>query len=719
MYSDFEILKAFLLILHRSEFGKNGLPYNIPVRGQLTPINSCFDVLRKFLPEEFKDKSNKEILKYLRQDPRSAERLVATRFRLEEAQELMQALEEEPVATAEASGQPTPTGQEVPPVGTTGAPMGGLPSAPSISTPQIPIRMPKAPVPEPEISKLYVADAGGNVVEERSIKPTSVSARPAAQGPSQFHVTDERGNIVQTYSKEPTPVAPQTEAPQQPKLVIADRYGNIKEPQKPPGPQTLYTQDKSGIIREHQVKPPSRFSVFRSRLSSFASPLMNKIAGSAGPAIKKGLGGIGRGITGIGRDGLQAAAPALGRTFNRGLDGLDRLTRPRRPNFRRKPKLASKFTTGRKVALALALFFIVFVGILVIPPSGTVPTGQAAPINPNNNSGSNYGLDYTLPLKNSSVQPLDIKTIVKSAFPGAKLEYWDKIVQSSIYNGFNPALALALWIEETGASQTTLAKNGGSEIPVNGAFTRGHLGCAPTEDQTIDESLSCLFKFSAANNFTNDQFTNFMAKYSGGPVNTPFSNNPNFPKNIKDWYSRLVPSGTGAIVAVTISPTPQQTIASCPVAGGKISTSSYNASPATGHCGDYYSYTCKCGTSGRRAKAIDVPANGQNVILPKINNQDVSWKLIVGPYSVDSGEGGGLGYTFQATQGNDIYHLDMLHLNQSALVLERDYLSGTPVATTAISHVHMTMGKNLKQTPIAGTETDCDPNWLPSDFLCQ
>lgn len=711
MYSDFEILKAFLLILHRSEFGKNGLPYNISVRGQLTPINYCFDTLRKFLPEEFKDKSNKEILKYLRQDSRSAERLVATHFSLEEAQELMQALEEKPVASTEASGQTTPTGQEVPV--TTNAPAAGmgLPTAPSISTPQIPIRMPKAPVPEPEIAKLYVADKGGTIVGERSITPTSV--RSVSQGPSEFHVADKSGNIVATYSKEPISANPRAETPQQPHIIV---------PQKPLGPQTLYTQDKSGIIREHQVKPPSRFSVFRSRLSSFASPLMNKIAGSAGPAIKKGLGGIGRGIMGVGRNGLEAAAPALGRTFNKGLDGLDRLTNPRRPNFRKRPKLSklsSKFSTGRKVALVIALFFIVFMGILVIPPGGTVPTGQAAPINPNNNSGSNYGLDYTLPLKNSSVQPLDIKTIVKVAFPGAKLEYWDKIVQSSITNGFNPALALALWIEETGASQTTLAKNGGSEIPVNGAFTRGHLGCAPTEDQTIDESLSCLFKFSAANNFTNDQFTNFMAKYSGGPVNTPFSNNPNFPKNIKDWYTKLVPSGVGAIVAVTISPTPQQTIASCPVAGGKISTSSYNASPATGHCGDYYSYTCKCGTSGRRAKAIDVPANGQNVILPKINNQDVSWKLIVGPYSVDSGEGGGLGYTFQATQGNDIYHLDMLHLNQSALVLGGDYLSGTPVATTAISHVHMTMGKNLKQTPIAGTETDCDPNWLPSDFLCQ
>ncbi len=162
-------------------------------------------------------------------------------------------------------------------------------------------------------------------------------------------------------------------------------------------------------------------------------------------------------------------------------------------------------------------------------------------------------------------------------------------------------------------------------------------------------------------------------------------------------------------------------VASCPIPGGSISTPSYNADPARGHCGGSYSYSyaCKCGTSGRRAKAIDVPTGGNSVVLPKIEGQDVTWKLIVGPYGVDSQEGGGVGYTFEARLGPDRWYLDMLHLNQSTLTLGGDYPSGTPVATTTIGHVHMTIGKNLASSPVAGSNTDCDLGWLPSDFMCK
>lgn len=434
---------------------------------------------------------------------------------------------------------------------------------------------------------------------------------------------------------------------------------------------------------------------------------------------------VGSKITGAAKTGLERANPFLKRMGNGGIKALSgmanlggghggvfsSLGRFSQRGGREGSIISKAKGRGGLIFAGSIIGLMLLTGTLAI--MGTTPTGEAAPIS------NTVGLDYTLPLKNTSVQPVDIKAQVKTTFPGAKLEYWDKIVQSSVTAGFNPALALALWIEETGASQTTLAKNDGSEIPVNGAFTRGHLGCAPTEDQTMDESLSCLFKFMAANNFTNDQFADFMAKYSGGPANAPFSNNPDFPKNIKDWYTRLVPAGTGAIVAVTPSSPPKQAIASCPVAEGHISTPSYNANPSTGHCGGSYSYACKCGTSGRRAKAIDVPTNGQSVILPTIENQQVTWRLIVGPYAVDSGEGGGLGYTFQATLGGNSWYLDMLHLNQSPLALGGEYPSGTPVAKSAITHVHMTIGKNLSSAPVAGSPTDCDPNWLPSDFLCQ
>lgn len=217
--------------------------------------------------------------------------------------------------------------------------------------------------------------------------------------------------------------------------------------------------------------------------------------------------------------------------------------------------LVSKAKSKWKLALLGLLLPMMLVGMIAIPSSSsTIPTGTTSP---GNNSA---GLDYTLPLKDPSVAPADIKDQVRLAFPAAKLEYWDKIIQSSQNAGFNPALALALWIEETGASHCTKGGNGGGDVKCSKdedgdwVSSKGHLGCAPWEDQTIDESLTCLIKFAAS--YTNDQFAQFMATYSGGPAGSPFSNNPNFPGNIKAWYQRLVPSGNGAITPVSGSVAP-------------------------------------------------------------------------------------------------------------------------------------------------------------------
>lgn len=348
--------------------------------------------------------------------------------------------------------------------------------------------------------------------------------------------------------------------------------------------------------------------------------------------------------------------------------------------------------TGKKAALAFAIFGLVFgfslFSAAFLPNQTTTPTVSASNL-----------LDYTIPFKDPTVSPTDIKSDVKASWPNAKLENWDTIIQKSVAAGWNPAFVLALWIEESGAQGV--------------ANYDDPLGCSPgqpTED--IEVSLSCLFNnFSS---FTNDQFVQFMSRYSGGPAGTPFSNNPNFPNGIKFWYSRLVPSGPGAIKTIT------QTLAvsSCPVPGGSISTPSYNADPQNGHCGGGYGYSCRCGTSGRRAKAIDVPTYGKSVVSPTINNQSVNWQIIVGPYSVDSQEGGGVGYTFEATLGTDKWYLDTLHMN-TGLSLGQIYPSGTSIGTSVAGHIHMTMGKNLAQTPVAGTNTDCDPNWLPSDFVCK
>jgi len=674
-YSDFDKLKAFFLELKNSNFRPEKMRSRVEMRGGWATIdrNECFNLLREKIPD-LKGKDDAYLIKYL-SDPRNITNRILAEFAAGERIELERSLAGEPVATEVVSGQPSGqavplTDQGVQPTGT--ATPAGLPSMPGTSIPRF--SMPR-----------------------RAIYTPSPSVPPQGPEPSKLVTATSSGTI--------------KEAPEPSKLVTASSTGTIREAP----PKQIFIANKSGIVTGvSNIKPPSWLKNLGSNAKIFIKTNLSRIAnGLAGMA-----GGVGRGLGGAMSSGLGAATPSLGRAFHGGLNVVGRITQPGGLGGGGIVK-PSNFGFGKKLALGalVAIFLFGLIASLSIPGT-TTPSLNAAPLP----SGGIPGLDYTLPLKDKSILPVNIKDQITAAFPGAKLEYWERIIQRSQSADFNPALVLALWIEETGASQATLTANGGSGIATNGALSKGHLGCAPAEDQTINESLTCLFNFVATNNFTNNQFADFMAKYSGGPANAPFSNNPDFPKNIKDWYSKLVPSGPGAIQIV--SPT---AIASCPVPGGQISTPSYNANQITGHCGSSYSYPCRyCPAFGddkhsRRAKAIDVPTNNdQSVVLPKINNQNVSWKLITDSYPVDSEDGGGVGYTFQATQDGDTYYLDMLHLNSNqSLALGGNYSSGTSVATTAIPHVHMTMGKNLSSSPAPGSSTDCDPNWLASDFMCQ
>lgn len=166
--------------------------------------------------------------------------------------------------------------------------------------------------------------------------------------------------------------------------------------------------------------------------------------------------------------------------------------------------------------------------------------------------------------------------------------------------------------------------------------------------------------------------------------------------------------------------TPSAVTATCPVLGGRVSTPSYQADPQRGHCSGSYGYVCTCGTEGRRAKAIDVLTEGKDVLLPALEGQMVTWRLIVGPYPIDNAEGGGSGYTFETSLGSDKYYLDMLHLAPLNPSATGEYISGVPIAKSVAGYVHLTIGKNIQNPTSPGTtSTDCDSGWLPSDFLCR
>ncbi len=173
---------------------------------------------------------------------------------------------------------------------------------------------------------------------------------------------------------------------------------------------------------------------------------------------------------------------------------------------------------------------------------------------------------------------------------------------------------------------------------------------------------------------------------------------------------------------------------SCPVIGGSILTPSFQADPVKGHCGSDYGYSCTCGNSGRRAKAIDIPTTPDtDVVLPKIEGEDITWTLIetlcagsgLYPNCSDSNGGTGGMITFvgiNPSRPNDKWYIQFLHLKVSTILVEKggSYSPGTVVGKTDISaHVHTTIGKNLNVSGdnISGA-ADCDANWLPSDFIC-
>lgn len=299
--------------------------------------------------------------------------------------------------------------------------------------------------------------------------------------------------------------------------------------------------------------------------------------------LKTNLGRVARGLRNAsGRAARKLLGPRLASLFGRGLGlimgrGLGLIS-----SF---GKLASLRTA---ISTALKAFIFSPTGLLIIGGVAFIAIFLMIIFSPNEDNSTEettyaaYGLDYNLPLRDSSILPLNpesIKKEVRDSFKGSKVdEYWDKIIKWSQDPkvSLNPTLVLALWIEETGASKTTLAANGGGGVANDkGEFSAGHLGCAPEQDQTIDESLNCLFKFIAARNLTNNQFPDFMTAYSGGPANAPFSNNPNFPANIKKWYSNMVPSGPGAIQ---------------PLTGGTVLTASDLGCPAVGSIKTPYGY---------------------------------------------------------------------------------------------------------------------------------
>lgn len=521
--------------------------------------------------------------------------------------------------------------QQAQPVGTaTGIPFGGigLPTVPSIpSSPRIRV-VHKVPQAQAEGQKLFVADSSGTVVGVKEITPTAVRSVP--QGPSEFHVADKSGNIVATYSREPAPTATKglgAETPQS-KILIANKSGVV-----------------TGI---RNIQPPGWFKDFRSNAKIFAKQNLNR---------------IGRGLWNMGKIGTGGAYRLGTRMANGGLDTLGRISRPGGLGGGRLGKGLSKSSNKLAIGLVGGLIFFVLIAGVIGGMGETTPTGEAAPIS------NNSGLDYTLPLRNTSIVVTDIRSAILKQWPNAKIDNWQIIIDQAKLQGWNPAVLLTLWIEESGAQ--------------GAASYTDALGCdvgKPTQD--IQISLKCFFD-SFNNKFTNDQFAQFMLTYSAPNDPFPFKSNPNFPKNFKDWYSKLVPTGAGAIVAVTPSSAPrQQFVSSCPVPNGVISCGSSKGIPGTVnpcHCTSSYSPVCP--PESRRGKALDIksPSGSKDndpVYMPLVNGRALKW-YFRGDY--DDAEGATLRVFQSEPTPNGVWTIHFVHSKRRINLLKIPDFTAVPV----------------------------------------
>src|SRR3989344_5407811 len=162
--------------------------------------------------------------------------------------------------------------------------------------------------------------------------------------------------------------------------------------------------------------------------------------------------------------------------------------------------------------------------ITTLGPTGGLP--EVKPPTP--------GLNYTIPYNNPDAVRLTPETknkiieMVKNSWPNTKIaEQWDIVASTSYASGINPAFAIALWIEESGASHYN-----------------NHFSCPPSESD-FQKSFNCFI--NTTNNIQPPDWARWVRNYCGTPENQPIcknDSNGNFIDGLESWYKKIVPPGS-------------------------------------------------------------------------------------------------------------------------------------------------------------------------------
>lgn len=383
------------------------------------------------------------------------------------------------------------------------------------------------------------------------------------------------------------------------------------------------------------------------------------------------------------------------------------------------------------VVLLLTIFIVLFAGEGEETDATFGRTGPACP-----NTTTNRGpascryLNPAIDLYDTSIPQRAIEDYISRYSPtfvnagiGSVGEFRNRvtyIVNNSKIAGLNPAIFLGYWKSESGFSTV-----GTRHMGCVGDDFYEQVDCALAikafSDPRKNPVANCAKQDNPERQIACDALKEIRAKEKldeKHPINYPIDSFDEFaegygpyehrtdgePRNCTHTYNVLIDIATelGKCIAPSAS--------GCPVPDGKISTPSFlgENGAIVGHCGQQYraaGYFCE--QNSRRAKSIDVPTQGKDVILPTILGQALDWTYIINfPISPadcerKAADGGcGLGLVFQADLGEGRnWTIHFVHMDRLSLPEGTRISSGNPVGKSPIGHVHINVGQNVPGDP--------------------
>lgn len=157
------------------------------------------------------------------------------------------------------------------------------------------------------------------------------------------------------------------------------------------------------------------------------------------------------------------------------------------------------------------------------------------------------GLTYNIPYRDisfsipESTKERIIQNVLKYRPRSRIQELLDHVVEVSINNSINPAFSLAIWIEESGASDRKIEEEQIQRMKEGKPYGFSPFGCFPRGNTqqivSFENSINCFVNFTVKEHPSD--FADWARSFCGPNVEPICANNPHFLQNLKNWYDEF------------------------------------------------------------------------------------------------------------------------------------------------------------------------------------